>query len=278
MKFCHASLFLGVLVAFVPSAGSAFVATFPSGPPGFFTPQGADVNGIDGWTVGVDGAPGDSGALPGGHLAWVSTYLTSTAVALGGVYNYPATTLPATAFLSHEALGELQYATFSVKFDIQPSTENTDVTFRDGFGFSFRDKDNSNLLTISLVPVVTPAMDAYQVCYTVGAGSQTAALDGNNDPMYIYQYGPYTMNLALLANGANPTFSGTVIGTNTKTFTGVATNMGSTAIDRVGAVWNVTDAGDNYIVFDNLSLVPEPSSALLLGLTGIGLALRRRRA
>ncbi len=278
MKFCHLSLFIGVLAAFVPASGSAFVATFPSAGAGLFKPQGADVNGIDGWTVGVDGAPSDNGAIPGGHLAWVSTYLSSTAVALGGVYNYPATASPATVLLSHAAPGELQFADFSVKFNIQPSTENTDPAFRDGFGFTFRDKDNLNLLTISLVPVVSDAMDAYQVCYTVGAGSRTAAQDGNNDPMFIYQYGPYTMNLTLLANGANPTFSGTVIGTNTRTFTGVATNMGATSIARVGAEWNVTDAGDNYIVFDNISLIPEPSSALLFGMAGLGLALRRRRA
>jgi hypothetical protein len=46
-------------------------------------------------------------------------------------------------------------------------------------------------------------------------------------------------------------------------------------------VWNPLDPnneGSNMLLIDDLSLVPEPSSALLLGLAGFAFMTRRKRA
>jgi hypothetical protein len=171
---------------------------------------------------------------------------------------------------------ELQDASFHVNFGLSPSSES--FPGRDGFGFALRDSNDNNLFTISLVPVDSALNDAYQVRYTVGANPVLNALDNLGQQMFIYLAGYYTLNFDFIPGGADPTFSATVIGSNTKTFTGIASGMGSLNVARVGAEWNTLNspAGSNALIFDNISLVPEPSSTLLAGLAALGL-LRRRR-
>jgi len=266
---------LGVLVAFTPAVASAFVTTFPP----VQYPLGSEVAGSNGWTINDSG---DGGA---GYLSFVTTLNTSAAAALGGWYNIPAAAAPTTVYLSQSTPGELQFVNFATTFAISPSTEFNQG--RDGFGFSLRDSDDANLLTISLVPAASPSTK-YQVYYTVGAEASQAAKNGLDD-MFIEVSGLYTLDLAFTPNGANPTFSGSVVGSNTQTFTGTATGLGSAALATFGAEWNVLPQnwvgdpaenlgglGDNFLVFDNVSLIPEPSTALLAGLASLGL-LRRRR-
>ena len=62
--------------------------------------------------------------------------------------------------------------------------------------------------------------------------------------------------------------------------TGILTGVGmSETLTSFAVTWDSTGgAGGNSITVDNVSLVPEPSSALLLGLAGLGFISRRRRA
>ena len=268
MKFRRSLQFLGMFVAAVPLTASAFVTTFPAGTYG---PLGTEVAGKEGWTISDPG--------PDGHaspLSFSNNLNGSVAAELGGAYDPPLATPPTSVFLSHDTAGEFQYTSFNLEFAIAGSSELYPT--RDGFGFGMRDSSNGNLLSVVLVP---DTGDAYRVAYTVGNGPIVYAQDGLGSPMYIHQNGLYSLSLNITPGGANPTFSATVTGTNAQTFTGIATGLGSSTVDRFGALWNVaasTTAGDNGIIFDNLSVVPESSTALLAGLASFGLLRRRRTA
>lgn len=269
----HASkILLGAVVALLPASASAFLtATFPSGTYG---PAGTQIAGKDGWTLTGDNLYNpldDNGST-------YSNYLDgSLSATIGGYYVTPASPgdLDATVSLNHTAVVGLQYLHFYADFAIQSSNE--DSPGRDGFGFSFKDASNNNLFTISLVPVASALNDAFQVRYTLGGDPQQNAKYGTED-MFIYHNGNYFVDLKFTENGDNPTFSATIIGSNTKTFTGTATGMGSAQVETFGAEWNVIDGGSNGLIFDDLNVIPEPSSSLLLCLAGLGLISRRRRA
>jgi len=276
MKFRSSLSFLGVLAAVAPFSASAFVTTFPAGT---YAPLGSEIAGKDGWTISDPGADGPGSGYPLSYSNYLPdriTLVNSVAAELGGNYDPPLAASPTSVFLSHDAAGELQNTSFTLDFAIRGSGEA--FPGRDGFGFALRDSSNGNLLSVLLVPEAGGTGDAYRVAYSVGGGAPVNAQDGSGNPMYVHAAGLYTMTLAFTPGGANPTFSGTITGTNTQTFTGTATGLGTAAVDRFGALWNVSNpvAGDNGIIFDNLSVVPESSTALLAGLASFGL-LRRRR-
>ena len=263
---CYLS-YLGVLLAIAPSA-SAFVATFPAET---FAPGGdlgAQIAGKDGWNL--DGDPLYNPADSRG-LSYSNLMPDSVGAQLGGNYDVP----PANGevYLWHLAPQTLQDASFSVMFVIQASNELN--LGRDEFGFSFRDAANSNIFTILLVPVSGGTGDAYQVRYTVGAQTTVDALDVNNDPLFIFENSPYSLGFNFTPNGANPNFTAMV---DTTSFSGTATGLGAVMIDRLGMEWNlVGDGANNGLLVDNITLVPEPSAVLLVTLTALGFASRRKR-
>ena len=269
MKFRHASLFSAALAALSPASVSAVVYSFPFS---VFQPVGTQVGGKDGWTV-----IGDSTYTPtdANGLSLTSTLNGSTCAALGGYY-YAANPAETPIYLTHSASTWLESTSFAVTFAIQGAVEGDERPGRDGFGFTLQNDNRDNLLTISLAPAASPSL-RYQVLYTVGAGSPQAAKNGADD-MYIDVNGLYSLDLKFTENGANPTFSATVTGSDVQTFNGTATGLGSELVGNMGALWNVIDNGNNIILFDNIAIVPEPSTSLLAGLATIGLLRRRRRA
>ena len=96
--------------------------------------------------------------------------------------------------------------------------------------------------------------------------------------MFMFHNGLYSLGLGFTPNGANPSFSATLTGSNAQTFSGVATGLGSSTIGRVGMEWNlVGDGANNGIIVDNISLVPEASTSAVICLAGLALSFRRRR-
>lgn len=272
MKFSNSLKVAGVISALAPLSASAFVATFPLGTYAPGGDVGAQIAGKDGWNL--DGDSLFNVSDPRG-LSYSNFLGASLGAELGGYYGVADPN--ASVYLWNTVAGGLEYTSLSLQFAIQGSNELNPG--RDAFGFSFRDSLNNNLFTISLVPVASLTNDTFQVRYTVGANPTLNALDVNNDPMYIGQDALYSLNLSFLTNGLNPTFSATIVGTNSATFTGTATGLGASSTGRFGMEWNLDgDGANNGLIVDNITVVPEPSSMLLLGLAGLGLVSRRKRA
>ncbi len=258
--------------------GATFLETFPAPTFGL---AGTELAGRGGWTI-------DTVGTEGAKLSFMTSMAGSKAGAIGGFYDSPVGSVgpgaaPVTAYVSHAVTIPLHNASFSTQFAITQSSE--DFPGRDGFGFSFRDVSNVNIFRLSFVPTtvfvpLTSSTDeVYQVFFQTGTGSlQTAKTAGNGD-VYFYPDSIYSIGFQFAHTGVNPGFTATVTGTNSLSFSGVATGLGGSTISSLGAEFNTIpgNVGDNFMSFDNVSLVPEPSSSLLAAAGIAGLILVRRR-
>jgi hypothetical protein len=265
-------------VALSPLDGLAatFLETFPSPT---FGASGSELADRGGWTIDKLGSAGN-------RLSFMTSMAGSKAGAIGGYYDIPVGSegsSPVTAYLSHSVAIPLNNSSFSTQFAITQSSE--DWPGRDGFGFSFRDASNVNLFRLSFVPttVFVPLSatfeQLYQVSYQFGTGPvQTAKTSGNGN-VYFYPDSMYSFSFLFAHSGLNPGFTARVTGTNTLSFSGVATGLGGSTISSLGAEYNTIpgNLGDNFMSFDNISLIPEPSSSLLAAAGIAGLILVRRR-
>jgi hypothetical protein len=191
-------------------------------------------------------------------------------------------TAPTTVTLSHQYSGTMGTLTATFDFAINDSYA-TGFYNRDSFGVSFT-VGTANLLTIAFspqVPVPTgdPNLDAawWNVDYT----SDYATGGGGQLNMAFEEAGMYQFDLLCAANGSNTDFSLSIDGGNTRVDGGTLALNPLTVTDQFNINWSNTgtnDFGSNIIRMDNLDLIPEPSSSLLLCLAGLGFVTRRRRA
>ena len=225
------------------------------------------MHGLGTWTV-------TNGASVGGPISVStgSTFEGSLGAALIGG-NTPSvagpTVLSSAAIVPMFTVGST--ATFSMDFGFYDSTNAN----RDDYRISLA-STGGNLLTIDLTPAgsVNTFNISFSSDYFTGVVNWGTldALDTLGNPYSSIQfqtsrdlggamfYSLKTFNTTM-SSGA---LSGTNLGDNT---TGL-----SVSVDTAGA------GGDGFLVIDNVSVVPEPSSALL-GLLGASCAfLRRRRA
>lgn len=190
------------------------------------------------------------------------------------------------AYVSHAAttplIGEYN-ATFSALFQVQDSDEGfgAGAEVRDTFGFRLENASGDNLFSLYLTPdaqVANPSVQTakHSFSWSTGVGSPTVVLPG----LFAIENNAYTFTIAFNnAGGGNVGFDADV---NGAAFSGVLTGLSTEEIAKFGAFWDTTidgdNSGSNFMIFDNVSLIPEPSSALL-GLLGASFAfLRRRRA
>jgi hypothetical protein len=93
----------------------------------------------------------------------------------------------------------------------------------------------------------------------------------------IFYDSTYTLNVDFTDNGTDAMFSADLFSVTSTMFSGTLTGQASAALTDFGAEYTVVDDGDSFLTFDNISVVPEPSTSLLmLGFASIAL-LRRRR-
>lgn len=242
-----------LLLALLPMGSlSAAVTTFDSLT--FETP----ISTIPGWSISESNSAAKL-------IAWAEPVSGNMAGAIGGAYfegTNPAVTL---------TMSSTYYSPItSVSMDIMLKEGTLD---RDTFGIAIKTATGSPLLTIALAPAVSVGGIAkWEIGYATANNPMTyTGIALNEDSWYdvSIDFNASNFNLTFANTVSTIPFSGTIAGYN-----GATAGMGDVAL-----TWTKSPAtpyGDNYMIFDNVAAVPEPSAALLSGLALLGL-LRRRR-
>jgi hypothetical protein len=169
--------------------------------------------------------------------------------------------------------------------------DSLDATFPslDTFSFDLRSADNmQSILKLSLTPSINALPNAYtlQTLVNTGSGVVTGTLaDLGYRAVFIVDVDMTGSNYDLTLRQINPATRQTI---GTFNFVeGGDLSDGLTAQDfgTISIDWDLTsndpeDPGSNYIIVNNVSVVPEPSTYALLVLAGLAAAFwsRRRRA
>jgi hypothetical protein len=225
-------------------------------------------NGTNTWSV-VNGISGSD------NIA-TATYATFDGSGVAGsIGGYPngggVTTLSSTASVPIVGTASYPAAIFKFGFAFFDSQNG----FRDDYKISIG-SSNGNLLTIDLTPAAANTFNiSFSSAFFTGQSNwgSVDALDTAGNPYFEIEFKTWESGGNLFytlddVNGINMS-NGALGGSSnlSTTITGL-----DISVDTAGG------AGDGFLVFDNVSLVPEPSSALL-GLLGTScLFLRRRRA
>jgi len=169
---------------------------------------------------------------------------------------------------------------FKVAMNIADSQGTGTLGNRDTFGFSIKDSSNNNLFSINFTPQEQAPGDPTDytrvdnVTWSSG-GTHSGTIATQTEGSFT------TLELTLWKTGVNDVgFAINSVGSLITS--GTIAGLGSANIASFGAYVNTYSesflAGSNVMVFDDISLVPEPSSALL-GLVGASFFfVRRRRA
>jgi hypothetical protein len=232
-----------------------------------YSPLFDDMNGQGGWTVsnGTPLNPLDGPVVIIDNYTWDASTQSAT---VGGVEQ----TFVGVTSLYHSVSVPFQSVTpmpSSFKFETA-YTESTNG-FRNSFQFVLgTNVGGGNLLTINLTP---GAAGQYDVSWNSGfaAGGPIGPLVANTSTQF--QLDTYWNGSAVaynFSNAGSPVSSGTF-----------ATLLATDVMNGLSVNWDSSTGagvGNNSITIDNVSLVPEPTSAML-GLMGASFAfLRRRRA
>ena len=232
-----------------------------------------DLPGQGGWSI--SGAPSSSDS-PG----QVATPGSGNNVVAFGYYDLNSGSN--SAYLSHSYGESLVgtsdgYTQFLVSVGIVDSSDS-DFPNRDTFGFTFRDGQDQNLFSINFTPraqsgipqSTTRVDDVTWSNYVTGQSSVIGTLSegfSTTIDLKFEKFGLNDVKFTLKSEGV-------------QVATGNLTGLASSTIATFGATVNSVDSsgvmGGNQLVFDNISLIPEPSAALL-SLLGASLTLIRRR-
>lgn len=257
------------VAAIASSSAALYTSDFNS-----FTAPPTEIAGQDGWVINDPGGPGT--------LSYGILLAGSQGLGLGGTYG--ATTTPSVS-LSHsfvESVGRV-----SAQFDFSFQDSDDEFFARDTFSFSF-DGASGKLFEVSFVPQaqsMTPSSTAakWDAFYSVNGGSAfpLGISELEEDGAYSFAL---TLGGALTSGNTTTSNYNLTIGSGGTflTRTGSVTLDPQTATTGFAFNYTATDGigfnGSNALLVDNLTVVPEPSSALLLALTSLGLITRRRRA
>ncbi len=202
-----------------------------------------------------------------GHLiAWVE----NNNGGFGGAY-FPGNATPVTLTMASSIFS----STASVSMEIALYDSSTLDPGRDTFSVGISDASGAALVTVVFAPAVSVGGEArWEVGYSIGTGAVTYT--GR-----VLAPGPADYDVSVSFNGsafdftfgnslASYTYSGNVAG-----FDGATAGVGD--IDFIWTKSPTAAYGSNFMTFDNITVVPEPSAALLSGLATSLLLVRRRR-
>lgn len=200
------------------------------------------------------------------QLTYMVVQNVSPAAALGGAYGESTA-----ARVELEREVELPFVGTTLLADVTIISSDIAHPSQDSFGYSLRGPGESNLLTIFFEPSLTDPL-LLDIKYSTGASVFTTAGSfsyGGTAPLIV----------SITGAGADAAFTASF---GTFDFNGSLTGLGASQIESFGINWDRLDAtyGNNYIVTDNLAIIPTPipevsSSLLVLG--AVAPLLRRRR-
>lgn len=201
-------------------------------------------------------------------LAWAEPIAGNMAAAIGGAYS-EAVNPSFSATLSSSIYSSVA----SVSLDVMLRTSTPSASGRDTFTVGLASATGGALLDIVFSPSVTvDGVATWEVGYGVSGGDiNYTGFVFNEDAWYDVSMGLNGSNFTLtFANTVDSiTSTGTIAG-----FDGETDGIGNVSFGWKKA--STTPYGDNYMLFDNVAVIPEPSAALLGGLASLML-LRRRR-
>lgn len=201
-------------------------------------------------------------------LAWAEPVAGNMAAAIGGAYSEAVNTS-----FSATLSSSIYNSVGSISLDVMLRSSTPDAAGRDTFTVGLANASGGSLLDIVFSPAVTvDGVATWEVGYGVSGG--TVSYTGfvlNEDSWYDVSMGLNGSNFTLtFANTVDSiTSTGSIAG-----FDGATDGIGNVSFGWKKA--STTPYGDNYMLFDNVAIIPEPSAALLGGLASLML-LRRRR-
>lgn len=265
--FSGAACVAGILI--MPTFAGAAVVDFEG------AAAYSSLSALPGWSQSPAPAP------PAGPYGWVTPWARASgstmAGAIGGYFDAPASTYSATYSTAIPIYNGYAYGGIFMDFGLIDST-NT-YPGRDSFSVSVRDNLGSSYVTVNLVPIAqsaTPATNTalWQLTYLYRGGvpvTTSVALAENGEYSLSFDFTSTGINFAVNAGVVANTYFGTPTSYNSTTG-----RIGSTAFTWTKGLGNA-DFGDNYIVFDNVAVVPEPGTVLLTVLGVLPLFHRRRQ-
>ncbi len=218
-------------------------------------------------------------------LAWITEWTrsdsaTSNAVAIGGIFDVPLATTFVTTY--EDMVVPLEGNTASISFDVAIIDSTNAFPGRDSFAFTVSDLASAPIFHVEFRPVAqtsTPgdplgSPGVWQLLYTPRGGSTIATDVG------IEEGGEYSVTLDFGETGVSLFFTS---GATTTDFFAVPSSY-NTETESLGGVsfgWTKPaanpDFGDNYMLIDNLTIVPEPGSLAFTAFAMTTFLFRRRR-
>jgi hypothetical protein len=201
-------------------------------------------------------------------LAWAEPVAGNMAGAVGGAYAEAVNTRFTTSMSSsfYSSVGTLN-------LDVMLRTSTAAAPGRDSFSVGVATVGGASLIDIVFSPAVSvEGVDTWEVGYGISGGSVTyTGFVMNEDAWYDVILGFNGSNFSLTFGNTvdSVTTSGTIPG-----FNGETSGFGNVSFGWQKA--SSTPYGDNYMLFDNVEIIPEPSAALLGGIASL-LLFRRRR-
>ena len=287
MNALQITLLSAVALGFAANANAApYITNFD--PPAYF--GNSSLSGQQGWDTnnysdnGTPGNPlddlGQSDSV--GELAGYSTSASDFWGLLGGVIGFAPVVNTSYLFVPLNLVGESQ-AVFNVRFGIISS--QLPQTEEDTFGWTFRNSVGNQLLRVAFIPDINQggqlAVRVFDSANSelAGSGSFDIAYDSQYD-LSVNVSGAGIVSVSIDDLLANPPAQ--II--NNQPAAGAIPS----AISNIAATWTLADTtsfpngerpnyGSNSLVFDNYSVIPEPSSAFLLIFSSLFLTLRRRQ-
>jgi PEP-CTERM motif len=229
---------------------------------------GSNINGQGGWTVtnGLGVGPTFDPVAIADNIVWDSSAGSAT---IGGIAPDPAgVTTVSNSTVSLPLKTETAHIT-TVRFEFLFVDSNNG--FRNNYSVLIG-TGGGNLLTVALTPHAT--LGKYNMAWS-------SAFGGSGSLNQINESEPTEFTLTTFEDGGTMKYSLSNAGVpvvTAATLTGAGA-VPTTTINNFSVIYDSTvggGVGNGYLVADRIVMIPEPSSALLLGLSALGLIRRKR--